>query len=276
MKDKKIIGSLLAMLGVASILFLVGFSNVNQQFNLTEKMAPVAEKIEEIHKFITRKKFHDISGRETSLENKDMVVLKEYIASLPQEHPLDVPLVNQMEAPRLIYGCEVASLAMLLQYQGIDVSKNQLATEIAKVPLVYDNGLKGNPNEGFVGDMANGPGHSVWHKPIHDLAQKYVGDRAIDITGSKPEEIYKYLDQRLPVWIIITSTLAPVDDFKTWNTPQGQIKMTSKSHSVAVTGYTDEYVYVNDPYGEKNKKVDRALFEEAWKQMGSQAIVITK
>ena len=41
---------------------------------------------------------------------------------------------------------------------------------------------------------------------------------------------------------------------QTWNTPNGKIDITFSMHSVAVTGYDHDYVYVNDPYGYKTEK----------------------
>ena len=72
---------------------------------------------------------------------------------IPKEMLLDVPLLNQMDSPRLYNGCEVTSLAMILNYKGISVTKNQLAQEITRVPLQYSNGENGNPNTGFVGNI---------------------------------------------------------------------------------------------------------------------------
>src|SRR4051794_5811406 len=89
---------------------------------------------------------------------------------LAEEIQLDVPLLNQMDAPRLFNGCEVTSLAMLLQYWGIHVTKNELAAQIPRVPLQYSNGKSGNPNMGFVGNMEDGPGLGVYHGPIFYLA----------------------------------------------------------------------------------------------------------
>jgi len=66
-----------------------------------------------------------------------------------------------MAAPRLKNGCEMTSLAMVLNYHGVKVTKNTLANQVNKVPWMYSNGLRGNPNLGFVGDMANGPGLAV-------------------------------------------------------------------------------------------------------------------
>ncbi|MED3561843.1 C39 family peptidase, partial [Bacillus xiapuensis] len=76
---------------------------------------------------------------------------------------LNVPLINQMDEPHLKNGCEVTSLAMLLNYYGKKVTKNELADMIKKEPLNYPHNKKGNPNLGFVWDMADGPGLSVYN-----------------------------------------------------------------------------------------------------------------
>jgi uncharacterized protein YvpB len=179
-----------------------------------------------------------------------------------------------MDEPHLYNGCEVTSLAMLLNYNGIKVTKNELADKIPKVPLNYSDGLNGNPNVGFVGDMENGPGLSVYNGPIYDLAKQYVGDRAVNLTNSPFTDLLKQVSQGHPVWIITTTTFSPVSDLQEWNTPQGKVEITYSGHSVVITGYDDQYIYINDPYGYKNRKVDRADFIQAWEQMGSQAIVI--
>ncbi|KYD06362.1 C39 family peptidase [Bacillus atrophaeus] len=188
--------------------------------------------------------------------------------------PLDVVLYNQMDSPKLYNGCEVTSLAMVLHYAGYNVSKNALAENIPTVPLTYSSGLKGDPNEGFVGDMENGPGLGVYHEPIYKLAKKYAGSDVKDLTGQNIKAVYRELEQGRPVWVITTSKFAPVDNIETWKTSNGNVDITYSVHSVAVTGYDEDYVYVNDPYGHKNRKTDRKNFEKAWKQMGSQAIAI--
>ncbi|MFS0655187.1 C39 family peptidase [Bacillus sp. 179-C3.3 HS] len=189
---------------------------------------------------------------------------------------MDVILYNQMDAPKLYNGCEVTSLAMLLHYSGYqDVTKNTLANEVKRVPLDYGNGLKGDPRDGFVGDMENGPGLSVYHEPIYELAKSYAGDDVVDLTGkSVKKAIYQPLEEGYPVWVITTSTFQKTNNIETWNTPNGKIDVSFNVHSVVVTGYDDEYVYLNDPYGQKNRRVNRDHFEDSWKQMGSQAIII--
>jgi uncharacterized protein YvpB len=189
---------------------------------------------------------------------------------------LDVPLITQMSAPNLYNGCEVTSLAMILNYNGYHVTKNELANNIARVPLTYQSGLKGNPNVGFVGNMEVGPGYAVYNGPIYNLARKYAGDEVVNLTNHPFTDLLARVDQGEPVWVITTSSFAPVSDFKTWKTPQGTIRITFSEHSVVITGYDANYIYINNPYGQKNQRVNRSSFEKAWVQMGSQAIVIEK
>jgi uncharacterized protein YvpB len=208
------------------------------------------------------------------LKTREVDLQAKVAPSLPDSIKLDVPLIMQMDQPLLYNGCEVTSLAMILNYSGVKVTKNELAKNIKTVPLTYSNGQKGNPNVGFVGDMAHGPGLGVYNGPIFELTKKYVGDRAVNLTGKPFTDILKEVGQRRPVWIITTSSFAPISVFQTWNTPQGKIKITFSEHSVAITGYDGNYIYINDPYGGKNKKLNRESFIKAWEQMGKQAIVI--
>ncbi|WP_223589587.1 C39 family peptidase [Neobacillus bataviensis] len=202
------------------------------------------------------------------------VALQKESPILPDSKLLDIPLLNQMDKPLLYNGCEVTSLAMILNYNGVKVTKNELAKNIKTVPLTYSNGKKGNPNAGFVGDMAHGPGLGVYNGPVYELAQKYAGDKAVNLTGSPFTDLLKKVSQGHPVWIITTTSFAPVSVFQTWDTPQGKIDITFSEHSVVITGYDENYIYINDPYGTKNKKLDRDNFIKAWEQMGKQAIII--
>ncbi|MEH6851740.1 C39 family peptidase [Bacillus pseudomycoides] len=188
----------------------------------------------------------------------------------------NVPFIKQL--PELERGCEVTSLAMLLQYKGIKVDKMTLASEITRVPF-ESNGVKGNPHEGFVGNIytKSERGYGVYHQPIYKLAQKYVPDKTIDLSGREIKDIYKVLSAGSPVWIIANTTFQPLaaDSFESWNTNAGELKITYFEHSVVITGYDQNFVYVNDPLASKPRKsISRSQFEKAWEQMGKQAITI--
>ncbi|MFZ7943261.1 C39 family peptidase [Neobacillus sp. 19] len=191
---------------------------------------------------------------------------------------LDAPHIAQM--PELPRGCEVTSLAMLLQDAGVKANKMTLASQVRRDPTPYSNTngqiYFGNPYTGFVGDMYSfsRPGLGVYHGPIAELGEKYLPNRMVDLTGSNFEEIYKHLNNGKPVWVIVTSwyDTVPSQYWQTWNTPTGKISITYKEHSVLITGYDSQYIYFNDPLSTKNRKVAISAFNRGWEQMGKQAI----
>jgi uncharacterized protein YvpB len=192
----------------------------------------------------------------------------------------NVPVISQM--PELPRGCEVTSLSMLLSSAGIQVDKMRLAGEVKKDNTPYEeddegNVSFGNPNIGFVGamDTFDKPGLAVYHGPIEDLAEKYLPNRVLDMSGADFTDILYQLQQGRPVWVIanVDFDRLPASSFQTWQTPSGPIQITYKEHSVLVTGYDKDSLYFNDPLtDEKNRKVPRDSFKAAWEQMGSQAI----
>ncbi|MDA1908081.1 C39 family peptidase [Bacillus pacificus] len=190
----------------------------------------------------------------------------------------NVPLIQQL--PELDRGCEVTSLAMLLQYAGVSVDKMELASEIKKVNFL-DNGVRGDPNEGFVGNIYtfSESGYGVYHGPLFQLAKKYLPNKAIDLTGKSIEEVYKSVKSGKPVVMITNATFTLLDEneFTTWETNSGDVSITYNEHCVVLIGYDKEFVYIRDPLSDSlDVKVPRESFEQAWVQMGSQAISYVK
>lgn len=190
-----------------------------------------------------------------------------------------VPHINQL--PELQRGCEVTSLAMLLQYGGIAADKMTLAKQIHKIPFRDANYVRGNPYDGFVGDIYtfSNPGYGVYHGPVAKLAENYLPGKIKDITGQMVDAIYSMIDSGSPAWVITNSTFAPLpeSEFTVWDTNTGKVKITYKEHSVLIVGYDEQSIYINDPLAnEPYISVPRKAFEQAWVQMGSQAIGIVK
>ncbi|PGT80904.1 C39 family peptidase [Bacillus sp. AFS040349] len=198
-----------------------------------------------------------------------------------KEKKLDVPLLSQL--PELPRGCEVTSLAMLLQYEGVNVGKMELAKNVKKdpTPMTYKNEkiYFGNPNVGFVGDMYsyNKPGYGVYNQPIEELANKYLPNRVVNLTGEDFSEVINQIKNDQPVWVITNTTFKelPETQFRTWVTEQGEIEITYREHSVVITGFDEKFIYFNDPLAnQKNRQIPKDDFVKAWEQMGMQAIVI--
>ncbi len=194
-----------------------------------------------------------------------------------------VPLM--MQRPELPKGCEVTSLAMVINYCGVTVDKMELAEAVAKdpAPLEEKNGQVywGNPNVGFVGEMTSDsprvPGFGVYHKPIHALLTQYFPNSAVDLTGCEFEDLLAFINNDSPVWVITNATYAklPESAFVTWQSDTGEVRTTYQEHAVVITGYDAHFVYFNDPLGNATK-APKTGFIEAWVQMGRQAVAVSK
>ncbi|WP_017753564.1 C39 family peptidase [Calidifontibacillus oryziterrae] len=223
----------------------------------------------------------DIDYKFAYLHSHDVTLLTPDLDNLKKEMLLDVDVISQL--PELPRGCEVTSLAMLLNYSGVNVDKLTLANEVKKedIDVVNENGKKlyGNPHYGFVGDIYSlkNFGLGVYHEPIRDLAEKYLPGQIRDFSNGEFNEILYHVGKKRPVWVIINTEYKklPQKYFQTWNTKVGKIEVTFKEHSVVITGYDEDYIYFNDPLtAAKNKKVPIQDFKEAWIQMGEQAITV--
>ncbi|WP_165770734.1 C39 family peptidase [Bacillus cereus] len=227
----------------------------------------------------SKKPFHLVKVDQKASQYKIQQVKQETVNPLPEKIVLShVPFIRQL--PELKRGCEVTSLTMLLQSANIQVDKMRLAKEIHKVPFWIGN-KHGHPNEGFVGNIYtySYPGYGAYHKPIYKLAQQYLGERAIDLTGKDIESIYTQIRSGIPVLVITNSTFRRLSDghFRNWETPQGMVRITYYEHSVLVTGYDKEKVYFHNPLGtEPHTAVSKNEFQTAWEQMGKQAISYQK
>lgn len=186
---------------------------------------------------------------------------------------IDVPEIRQY--PELPRGCEVTSLAMLLEQAGVKVGKMELARQIKTEPY-YQNGQFGNPNEGFVGSMTdrNQRGYGVYHEPLARLARNYLPYQIVDLSGKPFDAVLERLRAGFPVVVITNVTFRPLpkSDFQTWTTADGPVTVTNMEHAVLVTGFDQNQIFFNNPLGGKNETADKTAFIQAWQQMGSQAV----
>jgi uncharacterized protein YvpB len=214
----------------------------------------------------------------TAIKRKDRI-LWEFDGYAESSNPISVPMVYQI--PELPRGCEVTSLTMLLNYYGVQVDKMTLAYNIKKDETPYrvmDGEVYfGNPNTGFVGDMFSfaKPGLGVYHEPIKELAESYLPNQVVDLTGSDFDAVEYSLSKGKPVWVISSYTFSPVpaSRWMLWHTPTGDSIVTYIEHSVLLIGYDNEFVYLNDPMG-NTFKTNKYSFILGWNQFGNQAIII--
>ncbi|KAF1303797.1 family C39 peptidase [Enterococcus sp. CU12B] len=193
---------------------------------------------------------------------------------------MEVPLENQFEGDALENGCEVTSLSMLLRYYGFQTSKNQLADELDYVPLNLANGLKGNPHDGFVGNMKEGnEAMGVGVEPLAKVAEKIVGNEYHINYSKHPFEALEQLVQNgKPVLVIATIDfeVPKKEDLWFWQTTSGIVQVSPLCHAAVMTGVDEQFVYVNDPFGYQHRKVDKQDFQRMYQKMGEQSLYLEK
>jgi uncharacterized protein YvpB len=191
---------------------------------------------------------------------------------------LDVAVIHQY--PELKFGCEVTSLAMVLNYAGVSTNKMELYHSIQKEtdPLIRtSNGdiLRwGNPEYGFVGDMTGRrAGTTVFDKPLILLINKKLPGRAVNLTNQPFEQILEHVSSGHPVVVWTTLDYGLPKRWETWKHGQQMVKVPLDLHAVVLVGYNDNYVFLNDPLsGRKQVKVRKSTFISSWKSLSSRAV----
>ncbi|MBU5227313.1 C39 family peptidase [Clostridium senegalense] len=207
-----------------------------------------------------------------SVEN----ALNQYKVSSKQSVKLDVPLVSQL--PELLYGCEITSTTMMLNYNGINVDKLTLANEmkIDTTEIVRDvDGTIvawGNPNVGFVGDVTGEEaGFAIYPTAMIGSLEKYINP--VDLTDEPYFKLEKYLSDGKSVVVWITSDFGNPTLDASWIVDGEEITCSFNQHTVLLTGYDKDYIYYNDPLtNEKNRAVDKQVFINSWQSIGSKAL----
>lgn len=191
---------------------------------------------------------------------------------------LNVVLIKQN--PELRYGCEVTSLAMVLNHAGVKTNKMELYRNIQKDsdPIIRsargDILRWGNPNDGFVGDMTGRrAGYAVFDKPMVQLINKYLPNRAVNLTNQPFEKVLQHVSNGYPVVVWTTGDFRLPDRWESWYHGQQLIKTPLDLHAVVLVGFNAQYVYLNDPLsGRKQVKVAKGQFISSWRALHCRAV----
>ena len=173
--------------------------------------------------------------------------------------------------------CEVATLVMALRYRGVNIDEQPLIDVIGFDPTPKKNGVWGDPNKAFVGDINGdqpGTGYGVYWGPIANAAQKYRSARAF--TNGKLTDITSEVTKGNPVIFWGTAGTGRRID---WKTQAGEnIVAITGEHTRIVFGFVGSQenpskIITLDPlYGEKN--FTKAAFLQNWALLGNSGVVV--
>ncbi|MBT2218139.1 C39 family peptidase [Virgibacillus dakarensis] len=188
-----------------------------------------------------------------------------------------VPVYNQY--PDLPTGCEATSLAMLLGWAGLSISKYDVVEKLPKgekVRLTDGKWYGANPHEQFVGDPYSDDGSfGVFDKPILATIEAFMPGKGINLTGRDFESLLDIVRLEKPVMAWTTIDQNETFHSKTWQDANGVvIDWYRYEHAVVITGIDGEHIIVNDPYTGKEEQYNRNLFERNWASMGKRAVTL--
>src|SRR5690606_26730700 len=186
--------------------------------------------------------------------------------------------------PELPNGCDVPALASALHYTGYDVAKTVLADKsLTKVPFaaINANPYGADASKTYTGDPSTKQQGCIKHvAPIIEAANKYLDEVSgsltpKDLTGSSPTELLDYVREGIPVIIWTTIDQQEPNFNYSWIVTGSEEKLDviRNSHTVVLTGFSENEVYVMDPL-KGNVAYPKERFFEIYEKAGSHAMIV--
>lgn len=205
------------------------------------------------------------------------------LSDLPSDTYDPVELIYQ--SPELPNGCEVTSLAMLLNSASypvdhLDLYENYLPTQ----GFTYQGGqrLGPSPEEYYVGDATSqSGGWYCFEGPIIQAGNAFLADagsdaQVVSVTGLSREELEDYALAGVPlaIWVTLGYADPSYASSFTWTLPDGSTYVPySNLHCVVLSGMESGLFQVADPiYGEYS--IDPDVLWDCFESMGQRAILV--
>lgn len=153
------------------------------------------------------------------------------------EVKLDVPRYKQ--AHRLT--CEASAASMVANFYGVPLSEEEIIEALPRDE---------NPHLGFRGRLDGTPGgltdYGVYAEPIRQILVAN-GLEATHVEDGL-DGIKRALDRRHPVIAWVTHRLRVQEPVEITLSTGQKVKMVNYQHTVVITGYNQQGLWVNDPY----------------------------
>lgn len=179
--------------------------------------------------------------------------------------------------PELPNGCEITSLAAVLNYYEFGVDKTTLSdVYLPKAPVGQADFY-----QEFVGNPRDDDAYGCYSPVIVATANSYlpsVGSSmsARDLTGSSPEGLYALIDEGRPVIVWATRYMEPGHYSVTWNVGGQSLTWYTPEHCLVLVGYDEDNgaVQLADPMVGDIVDYDMDVFEQRYAELKNQAVVI--
>lgn len=184
--------------------------------------------------------------------------------------------ITYSQFPNYPTGCESVALYILLKYNGVETTPEEIINRLKKGELPYkieDEMYGGNPEIEFIGDPRNDYSYGVYNTPIANVANTFK-ENVNNKEGLELEEILEIVKQNRPViaWTTVENLKSRISAMWIYKPTNEKIYWKKNEHAVVIIGYNDEQVIVSDPYTGNITKYNRKIFKENYNYMGKRAV----
>ena len=197
---------------------------------------------------------------------------------------IDVPEISQMYE-QLPTGCETVSAVMVLHHYKVNVSILDFFND-----KVQSSPVGADPDYYFIGSPKDPESYGCFAPCIANAMNKVLPSpyHAIVERGYTVDELCRYyIDKDIPVVLWATIDMANSFSGYSWKITKSYDEerigkyhiWNCNEHCLVLIGYSEKDYIVNDPWKEKGNVrgvYEKKLFEDRYKQMGEQAVVIIK
>ena len=259
--------------------------NKNIKEEINNKKYVIQEKTEQIENL--QNTINDLSEENQNIKDEIDIKQKELNALLEEQRrkkierleATTVKIENEItysQFPNYPTGCESVSLYILLKYNGIETTPDEIINRLKKGDLPYkieDEMYGGNPELEFVGDPKNDYSYGVFNTPIAEVANTFK-DGINNREGLELDEILNIVSEKRPVmvWTTINNLSSRTSSIWIYRKKKKKIYWKENEHAVVIIGYNDEQVIVSDPYTGRITRYNRNIFRENYNYMGKRAV----
>lgn len=273
---KKAINIVCCIVAIISIIFFGCYScesNKDNADSADEKTTPFTTKPIE--------KQNTIQPSSDKMNTTTLPITSSTIAVTDNTSPQNIsadnilPLKPISQYPELPTGCEMTSLAMVLNYYNLNSYKCDIADNYLKKGQVGTVDFR----KAFVGDPRDNNSYGCYSPVVVETANKYlvahnVNLKAYNLVNKELEELFTYIDSNIPVIIWGTQDCKEGYYSVTWNVNGEDLTWFTPEHCMVMVGYDDTSVVVADPIYGDLKYYDKNIFKNRYDSLQKQAVVI--
>lgn len=178
--------------------------------------------------------------------------------------------------PNYPTGCESVALYLLLKYNGVNTTVDDIVDNLKKGDMPYLVGSTyygSDPEEAFIGDPRSSYSYGVYNKPLVEVANMYKSGINSRV-GLAFDDMLNLVKSNKPVLVWVSINLNKSYVSSTWvDKDSGKtIKWLAGEHAVVVIGYDSENVIVSDPYTGSIRYFNKEVFKDRYNYFGRRAL----